>query len=1343
MVKPKYWAVLVLIPLFGIVTTADAGLFDKIKEATNDVLDTVKDVSDTVVTGREAKRQTEEIVDSFQYNDSFTPSAAEVRLLQAKLRQQGYTAATPDGRLGKGTREAIRLYQSTTGATADGSLSYALFQQITTRNIPNRQPARLSRAEWLQFQQMLNSLGYDAGPADGLPGKRTRRAIANFLRENGLNSTSDRDGFDAIQRSVNPALAETPVQMSRNESTPNDSQRTDSSSVSGVTNAVTSNADTALEASSGGEPFIATELGGLYRQLMQVWLNVLDGKEPKEILAATYDYAFAAHEQQSGYCDELSAINSYKGNSIQAKEKLIDIVQTYDDYKSRTPATALPLDVRLQFTVRGPYDDYDLSQEALKLNNRSWSTNVDLADGRDGIDYTACRSVLGLPAKAQIVSTTVVPQSFKFTLREMVVQALVAAGAKDNNSAISESQRLLHVIPMSQDTATQLLAQPGASARLKITADIRVQAADPLEQSRVNRGQAASALDFQLLRMSSVDESTGVAIHELNFAQTDEPTVPAFLVPRLAAPESGLPDGLAYFDGAVVVYPPNTISQYGTTAETQVALHRLEQKLMLQAQPALSANPDTVYHFADLAEQNVDNYFVRKPLREANTSSYSKTWADVPKSGEFETRVVVGWQPTESTFADERLRQSFASEYGETLAANPIALPLEFVQLREIQIRTYDMQRRGFPLQAVGGANLQISHVAVARDPGLSGQFDMRSALKPIAPIKRLPDIWAMAPEQAEILQSKLPFRPSGPFERWSDEQIAKLIKENPSMKAEMARQTTATATLAVRMRVTGYRYQPPRAAGSRAAGVGQLTLDMDLVSLTVHDGPSPGKLLGTIEPPADAVMATVDAPGWSADDPKRLEPDNVRLLYLDGDDGSALPASFWRSAAEQRKQFEKLVIQNSWSAYKALPPYWGTLFPRSALKSNEPLSDQQVNDYRAWSLERGKFVGRNFYASYVGATVDEQGQLLTKDLGERVMGRLAGILRDHGINDRASEKTRKSMQQSGLAEARARFPDSSDWSGLYIGEDMVAGIALQTDAAWFEQAWANDSSNALSSGEQVAGQLLVRVAEVHRFTTDSGKPGVAILVAPVSVNVFKEGAAAITYSPVKPAGTPVAGDPAAARLDILGVAIGDSVNAAVETITASFEGEVVVTDFDTDDPALTRGIRIQLAEKAADAPESIVDLFVDSDRQSILAVGRLLKYGNLGIEPVQIANSLVDRYGEADGSKTGDNPGDAHYLAWGQGPTAALKLKNTRALYDGCILYPARNYKANEIGRISTHELKSPCGTYLLAYSGKTSTTFLLLDTIDTLERKAATQARLEEEKQEKLKSKVKTIKF
>ena len=49
--------------------------------------------------------------------------------------------------------------------------------------------AGMSKANWRQIQEALGGLGYYKGPADGIFGRGTRRAVRHFQRDIGAAAT--------------------------------------------------------------------------------------------------------------------------------------------------------------------------------------------------------------------------------------------------------------------------------------------------------------------------------------------------------------------------------------------------------------------------------------------------------------------------------------------------------------------------------------------------------------------------------------------------------------------------------------------------------------------------------------------------------------------------------------------------------------------------------------------------------------------------------------------------------------------------------------------------------------------------------------------------------------------------------------------------------------------------------------------------------------------------------------------------------------------------------------------------------------------------------------------------
>ena len=133
------------------------------------------------------------------YGDAVALNRQQARLIQEGLASQGYYTGAIDGALGKGSRQAIRTYQSATGAKVTGVLTG---EQINTlaalspsyAGLPPNSPALFevdiardtNRDELRTIQAGLNAKGYNAGPVDGSMGGKTRTAIAAYKADHGL-----------------------------------------------------------------------------------------------------------------------------------------------------------------------------------------------------------------------------------------------------------------------------------------------------------------------------------------------------------------------------------------------------------------------------------------------------------------------------------------------------------------------------------------------------------------------------------------------------------------------------------------------------------------------------------------------------------------------------------------------------------------------------------------------------------------------------------------------------------------------------------------------------------------------------------------------------------------------------------------------------------------------------------------------------------------------------------------------------------------------------------------------------------------------------------------------------
>lgn len=136
-------------------------------------------------------------------NDSalrYEDSGEEVKKLQQKLKDLGYSISSVDGKYGPSTKSAVKAFQRKNNLKADGiagtqTLSI-LYSTTSSGSGSGGSSGDSSSQNALRFgdvsdqvkqmQKSLTSLGYDTNGTDGKYGKGTQRAVRLFQQNNGL-----------------------------------------------------------------------------------------------------------------------------------------------------------------------------------------------------------------------------------------------------------------------------------------------------------------------------------------------------------------------------------------------------------------------------------------------------------------------------------------------------------------------------------------------------------------------------------------------------------------------------------------------------------------------------------------------------------------------------------------------------------------------------------------------------------------------------------------------------------------------------------------------------------------------------------------------------------------------------------------------------------------------------------------------------------------------------------------------------------------------------------------------------------------------------------------------------
>jgi peptidoglycan hydrolase-like protein with peptidoglycan-binding domain len=126
-------------------------------------------------------------------------SAAAIRDVQARLRQLGYYGGPIDGVWGSGTRYALERFQQSRRLAATGELNQATVSamgldpnRLVARQAPPpaaAMPARVGPETTRAVQRQLRRVGLYRGPIDGVWGRNTELALAEYQRQNGLRVT--------------------------------------------------------------------------------------------------------------------------------------------------------------------------------------------------------------------------------------------------------------------------------------------------------------------------------------------------------------------------------------------------------------------------------------------------------------------------------------------------------------------------------------------------------------------------------------------------------------------------------------------------------------------------------------------------------------------------------------------------------------------------------------------------------------------------------------------------------------------------------------------------------------------------------------------------------------------------------------------------------------------------------------------------------------------------------------------------------------------------------------------------------------------------------------------------
>ncbi|MDP8212354.1 MAG: peptidoglycan-binding protein [Candidatus Zapsychrus exili] len=113
-------------------------------------------------------------------NYGFNPKVEE---LQKVLKNLGYDAGSIDGKLGFRTRSAVKVFQKEHDLEMSGYLSRKTWEKV---KLLYEELFSLKKVTVSQIQKALNNAGFNPGVLDNKLGPKTKKAIRDFQKSEGL-----------------------------------------------------------------------------------------------------------------------------------------------------------------------------------------------------------------------------------------------------------------------------------------------------------------------------------------------------------------------------------------------------------------------------------------------------------------------------------------------------------------------------------------------------------------------------------------------------------------------------------------------------------------------------------------------------------------------------------------------------------------------------------------------------------------------------------------------------------------------------------------------------------------------------------------------------------------------------------------------------------------------------------------------------------------------------------------------------------------------------------------------------------------------------------------------------
>ena len=501
----------------------------------------------------------------------------------------------------------------------------------------------------------------------------------------------------------------------------------------------------------------STSSSGMTEYQRMSWLFYHHNRDTISISAAANHFG-KLHGENTAESEKCVQINRI------SEDESFDVQEFYRNEFYQLQDAINPAQLSDLFTttvsISNAYDSFDTSTQSLVINGFDQIPSQIVVDSIPKNKTLSNQIPCNISFKSQPATdaNTIIPipARFKIDFYRALQKAIIDKSHLIQLPGIQTSA-LLRQIPIDENLAFELLNRPLIDRNMDILIKYRFQSRRPHhETDALGRRNTLihtnhESVDYSLpthsidiLDITYIDKLSGKILKIISFENSQPDTLESNLRDKIShssannleSPlillDSRLPEGLRLFEDSIVVRNDDLVL-HKTPSENRLALTILNQQLALSAGLPDFTDPENGIYIADTLGNRASEYFTLSDIRTVQPQTYNI----LLEGANQELLVVTRWR---EDISKDKLLESFKKNEVPYLEDFALTFPINFVELREVLVQSYDSDIGGFPLLYINGnSNMRLNDL---RKPTINLDAELP---------EMLPQHWKLNLSEAEL----------------------------------------------------------------------------------------------------------------------------------------------------------------------------------------------------------------------------------------------------------------------------------------------------------------------------------------------------------------------------------------------------------------------------------------------------------------------------------------------------------------------------------------------------------------------------------------------------------------